>query len=367
MIRLKFEPRLDNPAWMNVMIPVTSVVFGLFAGGILFACLGVNPLEAYYAVLKGAFGSGYGFSEIITKAIPLMLTALAGLICYKMLIWNIGAEGQLCMGAIATVAVVRYFFIDNSFVMFVIMFLAAGAAGGLWGGIAGFLKAKWNVNETITTLMLNYVAIYISEYFLYGPWKDPSSMGFPFTPNFPDAARFWVFGGTRIHSTIFIALAIALIFHILLKWSKWGYEIRVIGENPRAARYGGMNIEKNILLVTFIGGAVAGLAGMGEMAGLYGRMSRGFTMGYGYTGIIVAWLARLAPIYVPLVAFLMGALLVGGDTLQVVMGLPLASIQILQGLILFSVLGAETLSRYRIRLIKVGLKTKEAGQTRWIS
>lgn len=356
MIRFKFEPRLDNPAWMNVMIPVAAVALGLFTGGLFFAALGVNPFQAYSAVLSGAFGSIYGISEIVTKSIPIMLTALAGLICYKMLIWNIGAEGQLCMGAIATVAVVRYFFVDNRVAMFLIMFIAAAAAGGLWGAAAGFLKAKWNVNETITTLMLNYVAINISEYFIYGPWKDPSSMGFPFTPNFPDAARLWVWGSTRIHAGLFIALAIAVIFQIILKRSKWGYEIRVIGENPRAARYGGMDIAKNILLVTFIGGAVAGLAGMGEMAGLHGRMSRGFSMGYGYTGIIVAWLARLSPIYVPLVALLMGILLVGGDTLQVVMGLPMASTQILQGLILFSVLGAETLSRYRLRVARVDRK-----------
>ncbi|MDL2298193.1 ABC transporter permease [Synergistaceae bacterium OttesenSCG-928-D05] len=358
MIRLKFEPRLDNPAWMNVMIPVAAVLTGLFAGGVLFAFLGVNPFRAYWAVLVGAFGSTYGLSEIVTKAIPITLTALAGLICYRMLIWNIGAEGQLCLGAIATVAVVRYFYVDSRIAMFALMFLAAALAGGVWGGVSGFLKAKWNVNETITTLMLNYVAINLSEYFIYGPWKDPMSMGFPFTPNFPPAARFWVFGSTRIHGGIFIALAITLIFQLLLKRSKWGYEIRVIGENPRAARYAGINIAKNILLVTFIGGAVAGLAGMSEMAGLHGRMSRGFSMDYGYTGIIVAWLARLSPIYVPLVAFLMGVLLVGGDTLQVVMGLPHASIKILQGLILFSMIGAETLSRFRIRIVRVGLRAK---------
>ena len=237
--------------------------------------------------------------------------------------------------------------------MFVMMSAAGAVAGGLWCMLAGFLRARWNVNETITTLMLNYIGINLSEYFIYGPWKDPMSMGFPFTPNFPEAARLWIFGNTRIHGGIFIALAVALVFQVILKRSKWGYEISVIGENPRAARYAGINISRNILLVTFIGGAVAGLAGMSEMAGLYGRMSRGFSMGYGYTGILVAWLARLSPIYVPLVAFLMGVLLVGGDTLQVVMGLPLASLQILQGLILFSVLAAETLSRFKISMVHV--------------
>lgn len=353
MIRLKFEPRLDTPARTNVMIPVAAVFLGLFAGGVLFACLGVNPFTAYFEVLKGAFGGYYGFSEVITKAIPLTMTALAGLICYKMLIWNIGMEGQLCLGAIAAVAAVRYFPSSSGAVMFPLMFAAAAAAGGLWGAVAGFLKARWNVSETITTLMLNYVGINLSEYFIYGPWKDPASWGFPFTKDFPASARLWTLGGTRIHGGIFIALAIALIFQIVLKYSKWGYEIRVIGENPRAARYAGMNIAGNIMLVTFIGGTVAGLAGMCEIAGLHGRMSRGFSMDYGYTGIIVAWLARLSPAYVPLVAFLTGVLLVGGDTLQVVMGLPLASVKILQGLILFSMIGAETASRFKISLISV--------------
>lgn len=359
MIRLKFEPRLDDPVLLSFLIPLAAVIFGLFAGGILFYSLGVDPFEAYWAVIYGAFGSIYGVSEIVTKAIPIMLTALAGLICYKMLIWNIGAEGQLCMGAIATVAAVRYIPIDNWAAMFIIMSLSAALAGGLWGGIAGLLKAKWNVNETITTLMLNYVAINISEYFIYGPWKDPMSMGFPFTASFPESARLWTWGTTRIHAGLFIALTIAVILHVVLRRSRWGYEIRVIGENPRAARYGGMNIAGNIILVTLIGGAIAGLAGMGEIAGLHGRMSRGFTMGYGYAGILVAWLSRLSPLHVPLVSFLMGVLLVGGDTLQVVMGLPLASVQILQGLILFSVLAAETFTRYRIRVIKVTTDSAE--------
>lgn len=353
MIRLKFEPRLYSSPWVNVFIPVGAVIFGLLIGGLLFACLGVNPLRAYAEVLKGAFGTKYGIGEIVVKAIPLTLTALGGLICYKMLIWNIGGEGQLCLGAVATVAVVRYFYVDSLWVMFPLMLAASVIAGGAWGMAAGVLKARWNVNETITTLMLNYIGINLSEYFIYGPWKDPTSMGFPFTPTFGDGARLWVLEGTRVHAGVFIALGLAVIFQILLKRGKWGYEISVIGESPRAARYAGINIAKNIMLVTFIGGAVAGIAGMAEMSGLYGRMVRGFSMGYGYTGILVAWLARLSPIYVPLVAFLMGLLLVGGDTLQVVMGLPLASLQILQGLILFSVLGAETLSRFKVSVVYV--------------
>ena len=354
MIRLKFEPRLYTPKWVNVVVPIAAVIAGLTAGALLFVCLGVDPVKAYSEVIKGALGSGYGLSEIVVKATPITLTALGGLVCYRMGLWNIGAEGQLCLGAIATAGVVRYLFIDNSVVMFFLMLTAAAAAGGLWCMAAGFLKERWNVNETIVTLMLNYVAINLSEYFIYGPWKDPMSMGFPFTVTFPEAARFWTFFNTRIHGGLFIALGAAVLLHIVLKYSKWGYEIAVTGQNPRGARYAGINIGRNILVVTFVGGAIAGLAGMSEMAGLYGRMVRGFSMGYGYTGILVAWLARLSPLYVPLVAFLMGVLLVGGDTLQVVMGLPLASLQILQGLILFSLLAAETVSHFKISLVHVG-------------
>ena len=236
MIRLKFEPRLYTPKWVNVVVPIAAVIAGLTAGALLFVCLGVDPVKAYSEVIKGALGSGYGLSEIVVKATPITLTALGGLVCYRMGLWNIGAEGQLCLGAIATAGVVRYLFIDNSVVMFFLMLTAAAAAGGLWCMAAGFLKERWNVNETIVTLMLNYVAINLSEYFIYGPWKDPMSMGFPFTVTFPEAARFWTFFNTRIHGGLFIALGAAVLLHIVLKYSKWGYEIAVTGQNPRGAR-----------------------------------------------------------------------------------------------------------------------------------
>lgn len=350
--KLRFEPRVAVPPWLNVTVPAACVLLALAVGAVLYASLGVNPWVAYGQMFAGALGSGYGLSETIVKAIPLTMTGLSCAIAFRMLLWNIGAEGQLFMGALATTAAVRFCFVDNAFWMFWIMFLASLFAGGLWGTLAGWLRARWNVNEIISTLMLNYIAILGVDYFIYGPWKDPASLGFPMTAPFPDAARLLTFGSTRIHIGLVTALVIAAIFRVILRWTKWGYEIRVIGENPKAAHYAGMDITRNILLVMFLSGAVAGLAGMGEVAGLEGRLSHGFSPGYGFTGIIVAWLARLNPLAIPVVAFLLGILFVGGEALQLSMDLPLASTQVLQGLILLFVLGGEFFTHYRVRLIR---------------
>jgi len=343
----RLEPRQSKPGWFNLAITLASLLTALVLGGALMTALGVNPLKAYAEIVRGSLGSGYGFSETVVKAIPLTLTGLACLLAFKMLIWNIGAEGQLVMGALAATAAVRYFPSENAALMFCVMFAASAAAGGLWAAIPGFLRGRWNVNEIIATLMLNYVALNFMDFLLYGAWKDPMSMGFPMTAPFHDAARLWSFGSTRVHGGLISALALTVLSWVVLSRTQWGFEIRVIGENRRAAHYAGIGIMKNILIVMFVSGAIAGLAGMGEVAGLQGRLSRGFAVGYGFTGIIVAWLSRLNPLAVPLVAFLMGVLLVGGDTLQVIMRLPLSSVQVLQGVILFCVLGGEVFSQYR--------------------
>jgi simple sugar transport system permease protein len=344
----RVERRVDCPAWLNWAIPAGAVATALLAGALLLFSLGVSPFQAYAAMFRGALGDAWGVSETIVKAIPLTLAGLAVGLSFTMVVWNIGAEGQLVMGALASVAIVRYAFVDSAPVMFLLMFLGAALAGGLWAGFSGYLKARWNVNEIITTLMMNYIAILLTEYFIYGPWRDPSSLGFPMTAPFPDAARLPVFGGTRVHVGLFLAVLFAVLFRVIYRWTRWGFELRVIGNNPNAARYAGIDYMKNVLLAMFVSGAVAGIAGMTEVAGLQGRIQPGFSSGYGYTAIIVAWLARLNPLGTVFVSFLLGALLVGGDTLQVVMRLPLASVQVLQGLILFCVLGGEFFRNYRI-------------------
>ncbi len=350
-MRIKIEPRLTSTWKLSAVIPLFSLAAALFSGGVFLFFMGVSPLQAYRAILTSALGDAYGLSETVVKAIPLIMAGIAVMLSFTMLIWNIGAEGQIFMGAIAATAMVRFFYSDSRVVMLLLMFLAAAAAGGTWAAIAGFFRAKWNVNEIITTLMLNYVAMNFLNYFVFGPWRDPSSLGFPMTPPFPDSARLPVFWGTRIHGGLVLALLLPLLFWVILKFTRWGYEIRVMGENPKAAGFAGMNYLKNVVLVMFISGAIAGIAGMCELAGLQGRLQHGFSGGYGFTAIIVAWLARLHPIAIIFVSFLMGILLVGGETLQIVMRLPLSSVMVLQGLILFFVLGGEFFRKYTLRFI----------------
>ncbi|MDD2206615.1 MAG: ABC transporter permease [Aminobacterium sp.] len=351
---LKVEKRLVTPVWFSGVIPIFAIILALLTGAVFLNFMGVSPVKAYLSMFKASLGDAYGLTETIVKAIPLAMAGVAVALSFKMLIWNIGAEGQIFMGSLATAAAVRYFFVDQPFIMFWIMFISASVAGGLWAAFAGYLKARWNVNEIITTLMLNYIALHLIDFFVYGPWRDPASLGFPMTAPFPDAARLPLFGDTRIHLGLFIAIFLAIFFWALLKWTRWGYEIRVIGENPRAATFAGINYLRNAVIIMFISGAIAGLAGMCEIAGLQGRLQHAASAGYGYTAIIVAWLGRLNPLAVLFVAFIIGSLLVGGDTLQIVMRLPLSSILVLQGLLLFFVLGGEFFRRYRIRFIKRG-------------
>ncbi|HON33925.1 MAG: ABC transporter permease [Thermovirgaceae bacterium] len=354
--RVVLRRRFKTGLLFEGVLPVLSVAAALvFAGGAL-SVFGVSPVATYRAMFRGALGSGYGFSEVVVKTIPLVISGIAVALAFRMKTWNIGAEGQIYLGALASAAMVRYFPSGNQAVMLLTMTVGAALAGGAWGYMAGFMKSRWNVNEVITTLMLNYIGLHLADYFIYGSWRDPSSLGFPMTPPFPPSARLPQFFGTRVHLGIVAAVILVLVFRLVIRWTRWGFEIRAIGDNPRAAVYSGIRYGRNVELVLFISGAIAGLAGMTEIAGLQGRLQPGFSPGYGYTAIIVAWLARLNPWAILVVSFFMGVLLVGGETIQVIMRLPLASVQVIQGCILFSVLGFEFFRNYRVFLVR-----KESG------
>ena len=346
---LRIEKRIDTPKWINFAIPIASVFMALVVGGALLISQGISPMDAYRRVIFAAFGGSFELSETIVRATPIAISSFAVMLCFTMLVWNIGVEGQAFMGALAAVAAVRYCYSDDRSVMLLTAALFACIAGGLWAMIAGFFKAKWNVNEIISTLMLNYIAIRILEYFVYGPWRDPTSLGFPITTRFPPAARLPQFFGIRVHAGALLAVILAFVIWYILNKMRWGYEIRVIGENPRAARYSGMSYMKNVLLVMFISGAIGGLAGMTEVTGLHGRLQASFAAKYGYTAIIVAWLSHLQPFVCLLASLLFGALLVGGEALQIELGLSLSTVEILQGLVLFFVLGGDFFRNYRLR------------------
>ena len=364
-MRIVFERRLEPSRLIAFLVPVASFILALIMGGILLLAAGVDPIETYKAMFDGAFGSSYARSEMLVKAIPLMLTGLAVSIAFRMLFWNIGAEGQLVIGAIATAWVPLFLLADSTlptWVILVIMGVAAFLGGALWGLIPALLKAYLRVNEIITTLMLNYVAILLMDYLYTGPWKDKEGYGFPGTASFKEFAALprlpeeWGFG--RVHLGLIIAIVAAVLIWLVLTRTKWGYEIRVIGENPEAARYAGISLVRNILLVMILSGGLAGLAGYGQVAGIAFRLQKGIAVGDGFTAIIIAWLAKLHPIGVLIVAVLMAALSVGGDQITITMGLPAAMARVLQGAILFFVLGGEIFVRYRLRWVR----TAEARQ-----
>lgn len=360
---LKLERRMEPSRTANILVPILSILLALVACGVLLLIVGVNPLETYRAMVQGAFGSAYAISETLVRATPLMLTGLAVSVAFRMLFWNIGAEGQLAMGAFAASGVALFLPEAvpgiSAWVLLPLMLVAGFIGGALWGLIPAMLKAFLSVNEIITSLMLNYVAILWIQYLYYGPWRDPLGFGFPGTAEFARIAWLprlrdteWlpqIFATGRLHWGLVLAILAAIVVWLIMDRTRWGYEIKIIGENPRAARYAGISIVRNILLVMILSGGLAGLAGFVQVAGISHRLQQGIVVGDGYTAIIIAWLAQLNPFGVLIVSVLMAGLFVGGDQIQITMGLPAAVAGVLQGAILFFVLGGNFFTQYRIR------------------
>jgi general nucleoside transport system permease protein len=350
VIGIRIERRLVPSKWASWGAMAVSVLLALVMGGLVFLCAGANPLKAYAIMFFGAFGDFYNISEVFVKAIPLILCGLSVAIPAKILIWNIGGEGQLALGGIGSAAIALFLtpFIPAPLVI-PGMVIAGFLAGALWACIAGLLKAKLGVNEILTTLMLNYVAIYWMENLYFGPWRDPMGTGFPGTAIFPETAWLARFPETRVHFGLLFGVVAALVLQWAFYGTRWGYEMRVIGENPKAAAYARINVPRHILWVMFLSGGLAGVAGMAEVSGIHYRLQQGLTVGYGYAGIIVAWLSRLNPLAIIGVALFLAGLLVGGDQLQSVMHLPSSVGLVLEGTLLFFVLGSDFLARYRIK------------------
>ncbi|WP_375804203.1 MULTISPECIES: ABC transporter permease [unclassified Carboxydocella] len=346
---ITLEKRLTPMPGAFFLVPAVAILLALLAGACFIALAGKSPLEVYQAMLGGAFGSAFGLAETTVKAIPLALCALGVSLAFRMQLWNIGAEGQFYMGAMAATWVALNFPDGSRWQLLPAMLVLAWLAGGLWALLPAIPKALWQVNETITTLMLNYVAILWVDYLVFGPWKDPKGFNFPLTATFGPGATLPTLGNTRIHAGFLLALLAAVLIYLIFRYTTWGFQLKVVGESRAAARYAGMSITKTILLTMFFSGALAGIAGMAEVAGITQRLQQGLSPGYGYSAIIIAWLARLHPFAILLVAFLFGGLLSGGYALQT-LGLPAASVYMLQGLILFFVLGGEIFINYRLRI-----------------
>lgn len=342
---------------MQYASPLIAAGLTMVAGIALFGALGTDPFEALYTFFIKPLTSTYSIAELLIKATPLMLCALGLMVGFKGNVWNIGAEGQLTIGAIASggVALAAY---GSEGPWLLPLMLIAGALGGMaWAAIPAFLRTRFNANEILVSLMLTYVAIQILGYLVHGPWRSPEGFNFPETRTFGDWATLPILlQGTRLHAGIFVGLAVLAAVWIFMSRSFEGFKVTVAGQAPAAAAYAGFSGKGVIWLSLLISGATAGLAGTVEVMGTIQQLQPIISPGYGFAAIIVAFLGRLHPGGVLLASLLMSLMYLGGESLQMNMNLPLAVTGVFQGLLLFFVLGSDVLSRYRIRIIQTGKK-----------
>ena len=337
----------DMPRGKAWLIRMAAILLALFVGGLIVLVMGHNPFAVYADMVKGSLTTSTAMRETVKIAVPLLGAAVAIAPAFHMRFWNIGAEGQILAGAIAA----TYFALFWSDrlprpVLIAVMTLAAIVVGGFWGLIPAFFKAKWGTNETLFTLMLNYIALGIEKYLQFGPWKNPMSTGFPKIAMFGTAARLpRVFG---VHIGWIVVLVVAVAMFSYLKYTKQGYEIAVVGESERTARYAGMNVGKVFMRTMFISGAIAGLVGFLLVSGADYTLSETTAGGVGFTAITVAWLAKLNPIVMILIAFLLAILTKGSNTIQTNYKIPASAAGLLTGIILFFMLGCEFFISYRL-------------------
>jgi ABC-type uncharacterized transport system permease subunit len=356
-IRLHVEPRLkEPPRWYPLAVSLGAILVALVIGGILIALAGGDPFASYAHIAEASFGNIGVLSDTIVKATPILLTSLACAIAFRMKLWNIGAEGQFIMGAYGASAIVLTPVLPantSPWIFIPVMILAGMLAGAVWGLIPGFLKARFNVNEIISSLMMNYIAVAWVNFWVFAVWTEG---GFQMTRQFPEnawlpkllnyAEKIPIFSGLTTHLGLLFGIVAAVVLWLIVYRSRWGYEIRLIGDNPQAAKYAGINITRNIVLVMMLSGALAGLGGMSEVTGVVHRLQTSpIAAGYGFTGIIVAWLSKLNPLVAILVSILFGALLLAGREIQ-----PSGVPKMIQGVILVCLIASDFLLRYQVRI-----------------
>lgn len=346
--RIELDPTRTRTPWWT---PLVSIAVALVLCAIFIAANGMNPLTVYQKMITGAFGSSYGLTETLVKAIPLLLCGLGIAVAYRISVWNIGAEGQFIVGAMGATAVTVYFPGLPHVATLLLMIVFSIGAGALWGLFTAIPRTHFQVNELITSLMLNYVALLALDYVVFGPWKDPKGFNFPGSPMFTAAQSLPVLGSSRLHLGLLFGLVAAIAYFLMIRYTRWGYELRLIGANPTAARYAGIPIKKHIIIVMLISGGLAGLAGMAEVSGVTHKLMQGISPGYGYTAIIVAWLAKLNPFGIIVSSILFGGLIVGGYSVQTI-GLPSSISQMLQGAILFALIAGDQIAKFRLRRIQ---------------
>ncbi len=345
----RISKRSDMKKTHQAAIRIMAILISLIAMAGWIVAIGHNPIMVYKAMIDGCFGSGYRFIETLKFTVPLALASLGIMMAFKMKFWNIGGEGQILMGAFAATYFALNFGDMSKPVLLLIMGISAIIAGGLWSLIPAIFKVSFGTNETVFTLMLNYIALKFIIYLQYGPWKDPMAFGFPKIPNFTDNAILPKLFG--LHIGWIILIIFTLIMYVIFHYTKIGFEVSVIGESEKTARYAGMTVRRVIMKAVFISGGICGLVGMIQASAVSNTLTYEVSAGIGYDAIIVAWLSNMNPMIVPFIAFLFAVLIQGASFIQTAFQIPQSAAQIIQGMILIFALSGEFFIRYKVSMV----------------
>ncbi len=348
---IRIEPREAPGRALRLGVPVLSALVALALAAIPLALAGAPVGRAYAEMARGVFGSLFAISEMLTRATPLIFTGLAAALAFRARLWNIGAEGQLYLGAMAAVAVGAGA-IDAPAIVLVPLIVLLGAAAGAAGMVLPtMLKTRFGADEVVTTLLLNFIILIFVQMMLEGPLKDPMGLGWPQSPPILDQGMLpQLLPRMRVHSGLILALVLAGIAQFMLARSVWGFRLRAVGENAAAARLAGIGVGRTMLGVAALSGALAGLAGVGEVAGLKGYLTADLSPGFGYTGIVVAMLAGLSPVGVVVSALFIASVFVGADSMSRAMGVSSYLADLVVSMSLLCVLIGGFFARFRLRL-----------------
>jgi len=357
----RLEPRANAPMRLKITVSLLAGLAGLLLVAIPVLAAGRSPLEAYVLIVQGAFGSMFAFSETLNRATPLILTGLAAAVAFRARLWNIGAEGQLYIGALAAVVVGSGLVHLPPLLMIPTIMLAGFLAGGLMMVVPAFLKQRFGADEVVTTLLLNFIVILLIQMLVEGVLKDPMALGWPQSvPLIAEAHYPKLMPRLRMHFGLIVGVAAALVLWVVVRRSVLGFEIRAVGENRAAARFAGIRVDATMLKVALISGGLAGLAGVGEVAGVKLYLSADLSPGFGYSGIVVAMLAGLSPIGSVFAALFVAAVFVGADSMSRATGISSYLADLVVALSLLSVLVGGFFLRFRLRYEPGGKPAAEA-------
>ena len=351
-MRIELIRRPERSALMSVLSPVIAIVLTIIAGAIIFAASGIDPLRGLYVFFVEPLTKAWSLQELVVKAIPIVIIAVGLALCYLSNNWNIGAEGQLTVGAIVGSALPILAPDFQTPLTLPLMLLLGIAGGAAFGAIPALLKTRLGTNEILTSLMLVYVAGYLLDWLVRGPWRDPQGYGFPGSRSFTDYQVMpLLIEGGRVHLGLIFALVIAVAAWFVLRRTLFGFEINVLGQAPRAGAFAGFSRNRMVMLVFLISGGLAGLVGISEVAGPIGKLDVVISPGYGFTAIIVAFLGRLNPLAILIAGVVVALSYLGGEQAQIALGMSSKTSRVFQGMLLFFVLACDTFILYRIRFV----------------